>query len=105
MKIVNYLHNNKRTVLFVAIFALLAILATACAGPNPLQNVATTSGHAPAGFLEGLWDGMWAPFTFLWSLFDSNIKMYSVNNTGGWYDLGFVLGTGILFGGGSRASS
>jgi len=30
--------------------------------------------------------------------------MYAVNNNGGWYDFGFVLGAGILFGGGSRAS-
>jgi hypothetical protein len=30
--------------------------------------------------------------------------MYAVNNNGGWYDFGFVIGTGILFGGGSSAS-
>jgi hypothetical protein len=26
--------------------------------------------------------------------------MYEVYNNGGWYDFGFVLGSGILFGGG-----
>jgi hypothetical protein len=30
--------------------------------------------------------------------------MYGVNNNGGWYDFGFVIGAGIIFGGGSRAS-
>jgi hypothetical protein len=41
-------------------------------------------------------------FAFL--LLSSSIAMYAVNNNGGWYDFGFVLGAGILFGGGSRAS-
>ena len=30
--------------------------------------------------------------------------MYAVNNNGGWYDFGFVLGAGILFGGGGKVS-
>jgi hypothetical protein len=41
---------------------------------------------------------------FILSLFMDDVAMYAVNNTGGWYDFGFVLGAGILFGGSGKAS-
>lgn len=58
----------------------------------------------PYGFWSGLWHGIIAPFTFIISLFKEDVAMYAVNNNGGWYDFGFVLGAGILFGGGSKGS-
>ncbi len=56
------------------------------------------------GFWGGLWHGIIAPISFILSLFMEDVAMYAVNNTGGWYDFGFVLGAGILFGGGGKAS-
>ena len=56
------------------------------------------------GFWGGLWHGIIAPVSFVFSLFMDGVAMYAVNNTGGWYDFGFVLGAGILFGGGGKAS-
>ncbi len=56
------------------------------------------------GFWGGLWHGIIAPISFILSLFMDDVAMYAVNNTGGWYDFGFVLGAGILFGGGGKAS-
>jgi hypothetical protein len=32
--------------------------------------------------------------SFIVSLFDNDVAVYAVNNTGGLYDLGFVLGCG-----------
>jgi hypothetical protein len=58
----------------------------------------------PYGFFGGLWHGIIAPFSFVLSIFLDNVAMYAVNNTGGWYDFGFVIGAGILFGGGGKAS-
>ena len=58
----------------------------------------------PAGFLLGLWHGIIAPISFVGSLFLDDVAMYAVNNNGGWYDFGFVIGAGILFGGGGKAS-
>ena len=55
------------------------------------------------GFWGGLWHGFIAPISFFGSLLDNNIAMYAVNNNGGWYDFGFVLGAGILFGGGGAS--
>ena len=40
------------------------------------------------------------PVTFVISLFTDNVNLYEVHNNGNWYDFGFVLGAGILFGGG-----
>ncbi len=76
-------------------------LFSACADVADVQACVTSD---PYGFWGGLWHGIIAPISFFGSLLSDNIAMYAVNNNGGWYDFGFVLGAGILFGGGSRAS-
>lgn len=89
-----------RRVRVVLIVAALALILGACApGPNPVQ-VEVTPGLA--GFWQGLWHGVIAPVTFFISLFTDRVNIYEVVNSGNWYDFGFVLGAGILFGG-SRA--
>lgn len=81
------------------LLAVMAVLVSAClAGANPVE------GEDPAGFLMGLWHGVIAPVTFVLSLFTNNINLYEVNNSGNWYDFGFVLGAGILFGGGGAGA-
>lgn len=86
-----------RFIWIMAAFVLLMIL-TGCAGPNTAQ---TSSG---VGFIEGLIQGFIAPVTFIISIFDSNVNVYEVQNNGLPYNLGFVLGAGILFGGSSKAT-
>lgn len=86
----------------VAAIGLLAValLLTACAaGPNPTLGTAPPGGDV-AGFWQGLWHGIISPITFLISLFTEDVNLYEVHNNGNWYDFGFVLGAGILFGGG-----
>ena len=46
----------------------------------------------PAGFWGGLWHGVIAPFTFFVSLWDDTVSIYETNNSGRWYELGFLLG-------------
>ena len=57
----------------------------------------------PAGFWAGLWHGLICIVTFIISLFTDRVQMYEVNNTGGWYNLGFLLGACIVFSGGGGA--
>jgi hypothetical protein len=57
-----------------------------------------------AGFWQGLWHGIISPITFIISLFSEDVHFYEVHNNGGWYNFGFILGAGILTGGGSAAS-
>lgn len=91
--------GNKHHLVYFFVFVLLT---TACADVTPITDCVTDE---PYGFLGGLWHGIIAPLSFIGSLLSENIAMYAVNNNGGWYDLGFVLGAGILFGGGSKASN
>jgi hypothetical protein len=85
--------------LALAVIALALILAACAAGANPAVGTPAEGGD-PAGFLLGLWHGFISPITFLISLFNENVNIYEVHNGGNWYDFGFVLGAGILFGGG-----
>ena len=57
------------------------------------------------GFLEGLWNGVIAPVTFIISLFTRNVQMYEVHNNGGWYNFGFLLGMAVIFGGGGGGAA
>jgi hypothetical protein len=83
---------------------LLALLLTACApGANPEVGAAAAGGDV-AGFWLGLWHGIIAPVTFVISLFTDNVNLYEVHNNGNWYDFGFVLGAGILLGGGGAGA-
>lgn len=88
----------------LVLLLLIIIVLTGCmAGVNTAADSPSPDGKI-AGFWRGLWHGIIAPITFLLSLLFDSIQMYEVHNNGGWYDFGFVLGAGILFGGGSKAS-
>jgi len=90
--------KNEKCLKVAALIGLVSLLA-ACAGPNTVLNTPSSTGDV-AGFWSGLIHGVIAPLTFIISLFEDNIRMYEVHNNGNWYDLGFVLGAGVLFGGG-----
>ena len=85
----------------VLLLAMLVFLFTSCAQALPVDECLTAESY---GFFGGLWHGFIAPFSFVVSLFMDDVALYAVNNNGSWYDFGFVLGAGILFGGGSKAT-
>jgi len=83
----------------VLVLLILSLMVTACvAGPNPAEDTLKEDGKV-AGFWMGLWHGIISPITFIISLFSESVHFYEVHNNGGWYNLGFVLGAGILAGG------
>jgi len=86
----------------IAVLVLVGLTSCA-AGPDTQRAVANAGGHV-AGFWLGLWHGIIAPITFLISLFTKTINVYEIHNNGNWYNFGFVLGAGILFGGGAAGS-
>lgn len=57
-----------------------------------------------AGFWAGLWHGIILPFSFIISLFNHSVEIYEVSNSGTLYNLGFLFGTSIIFGGGVASS-
>lgn len=90
---------STKTVVYTSLFLLVVVLMS-CADTVSVKDCVTDE---PYGFLGGLWHGIIAPVSFFASLFFDDMAMYAVNNNGGWYDFGFVLGAGIIFGGGGRA--
>jgi hypothetical protein len=44
--------------------------------------------------LDGLWHGIIAPVDFVLMLFKDNVTMYTQNNNGAWYALGFLISSG-----------
>lgn len=95
------LFKQKSNLTAILLFVVFALLFSACADVTNIDACKTTD---PYGFLGGLWHGIIAPVSFFLSLFMDDVAMYAINNNGGWYDFGFVLGAGILFGGSSQAS-
>src|SRR3954463_3331771 len=79
------------------ILLLLPLLLAGCA----TQMAGTVKPEAP-GFWLGLVQGFIAPVTFVISLFQHDVAVYSVPNNGAWYNFGFVLGIGGFAGGASQ---
>jgi len=78
--------------LTVILILTLLIIAGCAAGPTRWTD------H-PAGFWAGLWHGFIIVIAFIIGLFTDSVQVYARNNTGGWYDFGFVLGAMIMLGG------
>jgi hypothetical protein len=89
---------RKARAYFVAVVILAVLMFSACAaGPNEMVD----TGPDPAGFWLGLWQGLISPITFLISLFTPDVNIYEVQNSGNWYDFGFMLGVAMALGGGA----
>ena len=88
--------------LLILTFITLSVMLSSCADTQPhIQQC--LEGHT-YGFWAGLWHGMIAPFSWIGSLFSDDIAVWAVNNNGGWYTTGFIIGIGALSGGASKAS-
>lgn len=74
---------------------LLILLMSGCADS---VNFAEAAVREPVGFWYGLWHGIICPFSFIASLFDTDVAIYAIYNNGAWYDFGFVLGAAMLLG-------
>ncbi|MFC2087006.1 hypothetical protein ACFLSA_02440 [Bacteroidota bacterium] len=95
--------NSKFSRYFMC-FLLIVITGfflSSCADVIPIQDCLPEKEY---GFWSGLLHGLIAPFSFIISLFKDDVAVYAVNNKGHLYDLGFVLGAAIIFGGGGNAS-
>jgi hypothetical protein len=85
---------KKSHFLFVLILASLALLLlSSCADVSQVDKCLDPNEHT-YGFWGGLWHGMIAAPAFIGSLIWDDIAVYAVNNNGGWYNFGFVLGVG-----------
>ena len=58
----------------------------------------------PAEFWYGLWHGVISFISLIIHIFNENVVVYELNNTGNWYDFGFLLGVIFIWGGSSHAT-
>ena len=89
--------KTKTLLLLIAVVAMLFL--TSCHEVVDIQSC--VAGQQVYGFWNGLWHGIIAGFSFIGSLFDHSISVYAVNNNGGWYNFGFLLGVGAWGGSGA----
>jgi len=87
--------RNWHKIIIACTLIVLVLTAVGCAPGN------TRFDDKPAGFWAGLWHGFICVFTFIIGLFTDKVTMYEVNNSGNWYNFGFLIGAAIFLGGGS----
>ncbi|MCL2063342.1 MAG: hypothetical protein FWG98_03085 [Candidatus Cloacimonetes bacterium] len=83
----------RRFLIFLIMLLALFVLTSCMAGSG------RSTPEFKAGFFIGIWHGWIAPIALIVSIFDSSIKIYEVNNTGFWYELGFYMAIISGFGG------
>lgn len=94
--------RRRRTLIIAGSLVLVAVLATGCASPN--ETTADMNPDSLAGFWSGLWDGLTATLAFFGTLLGlGEWNVYEVHNNGAWYNFGFLIGIGAIFGGGASA--
>lgn len=91
MKAQNYLYSK---LLFIV--SILLLLSACAAGGEQFTP------ENPAGFLYGLWHGIISFISLVIHIFNDSVRIYETNNTGGWYDFGFLVGVTCIWGGGSH---
>ena len=89
----------KAVTIFGLLLVFIFVFSSCLAGPNDMEKVPDSKGKV-AGFWKGLWHGFISPITFIISIFTKSVRFYEIYNSGFWYNLGFVLGAGILLHGG-----
>ena len=77
----------------------LILMLSSCAAGD-----AQFTAESPAGFWYGLWHGVISLISLIIHIFNNYVFVYEINNTGGWYDFGFLLGVICIWGGGSHMS-
>jgi hypothetical protein len=85
--------NNLSVRLFILSFVVLFL--TACTAGD-----AQFTEQDQAGFWYGLWHGIISVITLIIHIFNDGVLVYESNNTGGWYDFGFLFGVISVWGGG-----
>lgn len=88
-----YTNDEEKMVFAVLLFIAFGILFTSCADVSDVDKCLPDD---PYGFWAGVWHGWIAPIAFIGSLFNDDIAVYAINNNGGWYTFGFLLGIGAF---------
>lgn len=92
--------NSNNFISFKLLFLIpVLLLLTTCAAGN-----AQFTAENLAGFWYGLWHGIISVISMVIHVFNESVTVYEANNSGGWYDFGFLFGVICVWGGGSHMS-
>lgn len=91
--------KKKLTILLLIIIALAMLFS--CADKEVVTGCLKGQTY---GFWFGIWHGMIAPFDLIGMLIWDDVTVFAQNNTGFWYALGFLIGSGGWGVIGSKAS-
>ena len=86
-------HMKKRMIL-IGLLMLVVLLVSGCVPGDGKADAENT-----AGFFWGIWHGWVAPISLIISLFNRNIRIYEIYNSGWWYDFGYYMAVISGFGG------
>lgn len=81
----------------IIIIALTTFVLASCAAGDPRFQV-----DNPADFWMGIWHGAISFVALVIHIFNADVQVYEVSNTGGWYDFGFLIGVAMFWGGGKK---
>jgi hypothetical protein len=85
-----------RALIVVVLISSILLLSSCSAGSEQFTP------ENPAGFWYGLWHGAISVIALIIHVFAESVKVYEINNAGGWYDFGFLLGILCVWGGSSH---
>ena len=83
-----------RPLLVVMLACALAVVLAGC-----FPGTGSGMPDDRAGFFTGVWHGWIAPVSLIVGIFNCEVRLYEVNNTGWWYDFGFYIAVIAGFGG------
>ncbi len=84
--------DNRRACVYLGLLIVASVALAACAHQPP------PSGGDLPGFFRGLLHGFTIVFSLIGSIF-LDWRIYAFPNSGGWYDLGYVIGATMFLGG------
>lgn len=80
----------KNRILLMIVLLAVAVVFSGCAQSHTITDMP----GKVYGFWGGIWHGIILPIAWIVSLFNDSVAIYAVNNNGGWYDFGFIMGCG-----------
>jgi len=85
--------KNYRTFLIITILMSIVLFIGCAAGNDRFTS------FEPAGFLFGIWHGAISVISLIIGIFSDSVSVYEANNTGAFYDFGFLIGAICCWGG------
>jgi hypothetical protein len=82
----------KKNILLISLAAIFLFSFSSCAPAGDTDK--------EYGFFSGILHGIVFFFALIGKLFGADVGLYAENNTGFFYWLGFIIGIGVLGGGG-----